>query len=494
MAVAVWFRSDLRVDDNTALHLAGLRSEPIRGVVFITPKQWQEHCWATIKIDFYQRNVRCLQQTLAGLGIALDILLIDDFAAIPSRLIAWCEEHDINTVLANREYALNEVRRDNAVQQALAAKMIEWQSYDDATVLPPGAVTTQNGEPYKVFTPYKRRWLSLLSGQELCLFTPPRQTVAGQQKSLTEITFAADKKAEYWPAGEAAAQQRLQQFIADDLSQYHEQRDLPALDATSRLSPYLAFGVLSIRRCLNAVLAFNHGEWFSGQLGALTWLNELIWREFYQHIFAENPQLSRYKAYRPDTEQVPWRYDPEDFQHWCQGRTGFPLIDAAMRQLNQTGWMHNRLRMVAAMFLCKYLLIDWRWGERYFMQRLIDGEIAANNGGWQWCASTGTDAAPYFRLLSPVRQAERFDPQAEFQKHWLPELAQLPAKIILQPGHPQLLASGYPEPMVDTRAARERVLAAFAAAKHQDANVPYYSGNTLINGAPDAANHAFDFS
>jgi len=230
-------------------------------------------------------------------------------------------------------------------------------------------------------------------------------------------------------------------------------------------------------------LAFNHGEYFSGQVGALTWLNELIWREFYQHLLAENPRLSCYKPYRIDTEHVPWRYDSEEFMRWTEARTGFPLVDAAMRQLNQTGWMHNRLRMVAAMFLCKYLLIDWRWGERYFMEHLIDGEIAANNGGWQWCASTGTDAAPYFRLLSPVRQAERFDPHGEFQKHWLPELASVPAKILFQPGHPQLLATGYPPPMIDTRAARERVLQAFATGK-QD----------TVNAARQPENYAMDFS
>jgi len=192
-----------------------------------------------------------------------------------------------------------------------------------------------------------------------------------------------------------------------------------------------------------------------------TWLSELVWREFYTHVLADFPRVSRNRPFRPETDAIAWREPGADFARWCEGRTGYPLVDAAMRQLGATGWMHNRLRMVTAMFLSKYLLIDWRHGERFFCEQLVDVELAANNGGWQWSASTGTDAAPYFRVLSPVRQAERFDADGAFVRRWLPELAALPAKVLLQPGHPMLLAAGYPEPLVELKGARERVLIAF---------------------------------
>jgi deoxyribodipyrimidine photo-lyase len=228
------------------------------------------------------------------------------------------------------------------------------------------------------------------------------------------------------------------------------------------LSPYLSLGVISIRRCIEAALTINMGEWLSGSVGVVAWLNELIWREFYLHVLAQFPRVSMHQPLRVAAENVRWRDDEHDFAAWCSGRTGFPLVDAAMRQLVQTGWMHNRLRMVCAMFLSKYLLLDWRRGEAFFMRHLIDGDLAANNGGWQWSASTGTDAAPYFRLLNPIRQMERFDGEACFCKQFLPELRGLDAKILLQPGHPELLQAGYPPPLVDLKFARARALQAFA--------------------------------
>ncbi len=252
-------------------------------------------------------------------------------------------------------------------------------------------------------------------------------------------------------------------FCAEAIDGYAEQRDFPALPGTSQLSAYLAAGVLSVRQCLHAALAANQGEFASGNAGVVTWINELLWRDFYSHILVGYSKVSRNRAFKPETEALPWRDAPEDLLAWQQGRTGFPIIDAAMRQLLATGWMHNRLRMVVAMFLTKNLLIDWREGERFFMQHLIDGDLAANNGGWQWSASTGTDAVPYFRIFNPISQSQRFDPQGDFIRYWLPELKHLSNKDIHQAKQLGGLfeRNDYPQPIVDLSSSRKRALNAF---------------------------------
>ena len=277
------------------------------------------------------------------------------------------------------------------------------------------------------------------------------------------IGNAASGLRRLWPAGEAAAQRRLAEFADTALGRYDSQRDFPALPGTSQLSPYLATGVLSPRQCLHAALAANGGEFASGNTGAVSWINELLWREFYKHVLVGYPRVSMGRAFRAETEALAWRDAPADLEAWQQGRTGIPIVDAAMRQLLATGWMHNRLRMIVAMFLTKNLLIDWRAGERWFMQHLIDGDLAANNGGWQWSASTGTDAVPYFRLFNPLSQSKRFDPDGRFIRQWVPELAGLDARDI---HHPAALGGpfgvpGYPAPIVDLPRSRERALAAF---------------------------------
>ncbi|MDO9320458.1 MAG: FAD-binding domain-containing protein, partial [Pseudomonas sp.] len=234
----------------------------------------------------------------------------------------------------------------------------------------------------------------------------------------------------------------------------------------SQLSAYLAAGVISPRQCLHAALSNNRGEFDTGNPGAVCWINELLWREFYKHILVGYPRVSRHRAFRPNTEAVAWRNAPDELAAWQAGRTGIPIVDAAMRQLLTTGWMHNRLRMIVAMFLTKNLLIDWREGERFFMRHLIDGDLAANNGGWQWSSSTGTDSAPYFRIFNPQRQSERFDAEGRFIRHWLPVLAEVGKKDIHNPsalsqygglfGRPD-----YPKPIVDLSKSRARALAAF---------------------------------
>ena len=266
-----------------------------------------------------------------------------------------------------------------------------------------------------------------------------------------------------WPAGEDEAHERLARFTSEQIHYYQDERDLPAKPGTSQLSTYLAAGVLSPRQCLHAALGSNNGEFESGSPGVFTWVNELLWREFYKHVLVGFPRVSRHRAFKPETEYLPWRNAPTELAAWQEGRTGVPIVDAAIRQLLATGWMHNRLRMVVAMFLTKNLLIDWREGERFFMRHLIDGDLAANNGGWQWSASTGTDSVPYFRIFNPLSQSERFDPEGQFIKHWLPELAALNKKEVHNPASAGGLfgVADYPAPIVDLKKSRERALSAF---------------------------------
>jgi deoxyribodipyrimidine photo-lyase len=462
MSTVVWFRSDLRADDNSALAEAARDGGRVTGLFLLTPTQWRAHDWGARKQLFVWRHVLALRERLAALGIPLWVRLAPDFAHAPAAVASFAREQRATAVYANAEYAVNEAARDGLVAEALRAQGTAWRCLHDFTVLAPGSVRTQQGAPFKVFSPFRRAWLAQVRGEPVDCVAAPAARAAIEPPPLPhweppDATLDPD----WWPIGEEAARARLADFVAHRLARYHEDRDVPALDGTSRLSPYLAIGALSVRRCIEAALAHNHGEWDSGSRGAQTWLSELVWREFYTHVLADFPRVSRNRPFRPETDAIAWREPGADFARWCEGRTGYPLVDAAMRQLGATGWMHNRLRMVTAMFLSKYLLIDWRHGERFFCEQLVDVELAANNGGWQWSASTGTDAAPYFRVLSPVRQAERFDADGAFVRRWLPELAALPAKVLLQPGHPMLLAAGYPEPLVELKGARERVLIAF---------------------------------
>jgi deoxyribodipyrimidine photo-lyase len=463
MKALVWFRNDLRIDDNTALHNALNAGGRVAAVFYATAAQWLRHDMAPVRGEFLWRTLDSLRGELAKLNVPLLVRQVSLFENIPADLAALTTELQVDAVYANREYAIDEQRRDAAAQQQLAACAVDWRAYDDATLLPPRSVHTLQGLPYKVYTPFRRAVLKLLGDGVLDCQAAPRAAERWFDAPLLPSYpyECSTVDPQLWPAGEIAATQRLRDFLADGVRGYESQRDLPALAGTSGLSPYLALGAISVRRCAEAALVASASDAASAS-GASTWLNELLWREFYIHVLAEFPRVAMHQPLRRETAAVPWRNSPTELAQWCEGRTGYPLVDAAQRQLLETGWMHNRLRMMVAIFLCKYLLLDWRLGERHFMRHLIDGDLAANNGGWQWCASTGTDAVPYFRLLSPVRQAQRFDADAQFCKRFLPELRELPARIILQPGHPQLLETGYPSPMVDLAFARGRALDAFS--------------------------------
>lgn len=468
MRQLIWFRTDLRVHDNTALR-AAMQAGPVLAVFLLSPGQWRSHDDAPCKIDFWLRNLVSLQKELQTLNVPLLIRHAEHWSDAPAVLAGLCLEQQISKVQVNQEYGLNETRRDRAVAQQLAALGVDFTSHMDRLLLRPGSILTRTGDYFQVFSQFRKvSYQRLQLSLPTCLAPPEPQAPLGIESDSIPMTlpgFAAPGSTlqTLWPAGEAAAQERLESFADQHLDAYDRQRDLPAQPGTSQLSAYLVAGVLSPRQCLHAALRNNRGEFETGSSGAVTWINELLWREFYSHILVGFPRVSRHRAFRAHTEAIPWRQSPRELAAWQEGRTGFPLIDAAMRQLLATGWMHNRLRMVVAMFLTKNLLIDWREGERFFMQHLIDGDLAANNGGWQWSASTGTDAVPWFRLFNPITQSQRFDPQGHFIRHWLPELAHLDDRLIHAPSAVGSLfaVTDYPAPMVDLAASRERALSAF---------------------------------
>ncbi len=466
MNTMVWLRTDLRLHDNPAL-AAAAQAGCVTAVFLVAAEQWRSHDDASVKVDFWLRNLQALSTSLGALNIPLKILTVSTWSEAASSLTTCCEALDIREVHVNGEWGLNEVRRDAAVADALQQRGIGWTKHHGATLLVPGSVLNGKGETYRVYTPYARACRERLRTAPPVAVRAPRAQVAPSWTSdpVPEAVPGFDMPTETmrrrWPAGESAAHERLRAFADGAIGAYRDQRDLPAHDGTSGLSPYLAAGVVSPSQCLRAALSVNQGELDSGQVGTTTWINELLWREFYQHLLAAFPRLSMHQPMKPHTAAVPWRNAPEDLQAWQEACTGFPIVDAAMRQLLATGWMHNRLRMVSAMFLSKNLLIDWRYGEAWFMSHLVDGDLAANNGGWQWSASTGADAVPYFRVFNPLSQSRKFDPKGEFLRRWLPELASLDDRSIHDPSPLERAACAYPMAIVDLPQSRLRALEAF---------------------------------
>lgn len=462
----MWFREDLRIHDNTALYQAAhANQQDLIALYILTPKTWQKHDMAACRVDFILRNLKSLADNLAKLNIPLLIRHTDSYQKVPELILNFIKEFDIDALYCNQQYEISEERRDFKVEKICRQNSIKFFSYIDQVIVAPGEVLTAQNNYYTIFTPFKKAWQKQFLQQVLHVLPAPKK-----QKPLDIVSdaipesiaeFNTSLPATFWPAGEQHAQQRLQHFISQKISDYATQRDLPAIDGTSQLSPYLASGVISARQCLQAALQANEHQLASGNIGIVTWINELIWREFYKHILYSSPRVSMHQAFKLETEKLKWRNDHKQFALWCEGQTGYPIIDAAMRQLNQTGWMHNRLRMIVAMFLVKDLWIDWRWGEKYFMQHLIDGDLAANNGGWQWAASTGTDSVPYFRIFNPITQSERFDPEGEFIRRYCPELASLDKQSIHNP--PPLFRSqlNYPQMVVDHAKARLHALKEF---------------------------------
>jgi len=456
-----WFRTDLRLRDNRALH-AAISKGPVAGLYVATPDQWQSHDDAPIKQDFWRRNLVELKAALAERGIPLICCEVSDYAAIPSLMEELIEKWAISSLNFNKEYPLNEIRRDEAVRFLCEAEGVEVDVFDDSVLIPPGSLFNNSGTPFKVFTPFSKKARQIIGPSQIdpvsCpenAFGPDKLPALSHEKPLDKIAWPIpqDHWTKLWPAGEAYGLNLLEAFAREKIGQYREQRDFPSISGTSTLSPWLAAGVVSIRDCWQQASRWQEGD------GVLIWQNELLWRDFYKHIMFHYPHVSMNQPFKQDLGHIPWREDETAFQAWCQGRTGIPIIDAGMRQLQTTGWMHNRVRMITAMFLSKQLLIDWRKGESWFMRHLVDGDFSANNGGWQWSASTGTDAVPYFRVFNPVTQSQRFDVNGDYLRKYVPELSGLDSRAIHAPG--LLKPECYPMPLVDLKHARERAIAAF---------------------------------
>jgi len=473
----VWLRRDLRCDDQAALYQALRRYERVYcAFVFDTDILDALPTRSDRRVEFILASVRDLHERLRQLAARSGAPgggLIVRHGPAQACIVQLAQALGVQEVLANRDDEPQALERDRRVAQALQAVGIAFSDYKDQVLLERNEVLTQQGRPYSVFTPYKRAWLQRLDAFQLKPYPVDRYAhhlappPAGERlPTLADLGFSPTNLHELpLPTGMGGAQQLLQDFVPR-MAAYHEARDYPGRKGVSYLSVHLRFGTVSIRQL--AALAAQQAS--QGSAGAQTWLSELAWRDFYFMILWHHPQVVT-QSFKPEYDRVQWDEAPELWQAWCEARTGYPLVDAAMRQLLQTGYMHNRLRMVVASFLTKDLGIDWRRGERFFAQHLNDYDLAANNGGWQWAASTGCDAQPYFRIFNPITQSQRFDPDGRFIRRYLPELARVPGDHIHFPAamKPAALAAcglrlgvDYPLPIVDHARARERTLMRFS--------------------------------
>lgn len=424
-----WFRRDLRLHDNAGL-LRALRSDRPVLPLFIYDRDILDHLEDRNdrRVEFISLALHAMHRALASAGAGLEVRYgkpLQVFRDLTS-------EYDIGAVFTNHDYEPYAQTRDSQVADLLRGEGIPFQSYKDSVIFEKSEVVKDDGLPYTVFTPYSRKWKSALAQHPL-----PRHP---SEQHLSAMLAAAPKPIPLMEemGFRAAGLSFPSVEVSDELiSRYGERRDFPAVEGTSRLGVHLRFGTVSIRDV--ARRALTRSEAF---------LNELIWRDFYHMILWHFPQVGRGKAFKPAYDRIPWRQDEEGFARWCEGRTGYPIVDAGMRELSATGYMHNRVRMVTASFLAKHLLVDWRWGEAWFARKLLDFDLAANNGGWQWAAGSGCDAAPYFRVFNPSLQTQKFDPGAEYIRKWVPEC----------------MEPSYPRPIVAHEAARARCLDVYAGA------------------------------
>jgi len=455
----VWFRNDLRTEDNHALFNActDTVSGPVIAVAVITPGQWIKQDEAKCKVEFWLANLEKLKQDLAKLNIPVKVVFAETNSELPEVLLNLALTYKVTDLYFNREYPEYEQKRDNRVQQLLLSQGITSHVFESDLILPPGSVLNKQGMPYKVFTPFSRTWRQQyiqMPSAPLSAPTAQIETEIISDAVPVDIGYANQAGAgwnkAYWLAGADAAHQSLQRFVIERSNSYKQLRDYPAVSATSSLSPYLSMGVITTRQCLAAMEVYSEDpDWFYSQ-----WVTELIWREFYRHLLVFFPEMNRWQPFKPEVEEkISWQYDEALFRAWCDGETGFDIVDAGMTQLRETGWMHNRVRMITASFLTKLLRQDWRLGARFFMQHLIDGDFASNMGGWQWSASVGADAAPYFRIFNPHLQTKRFDSKGEYIAYWLPNQQ---ADNVRDDGPLFAQSSDRPVPVIDYVVERKR--------------------------------------
>jgi deoxyribodipyrimidine photo-lyase len=482
----VWLRRDLRLYDNAALHFAlqnntqvwvsfifdtdilePLRSQGLDGNS-LTPDR---------RIDFIWQGLQQIDVELRQQGGGLIVQVGKPTECIPQ----IAKTLGISTVYINHDYEPSAIARDASIQASLQELGIEFETFKDQVIFEKKEILTNSNTVFSVFTPYKNNWLKSLQEKDIAAydcsakkgqFAAIPKTLQAPFPSLESMGFTATGIEAYLPPGSEEGQAFLEDFL-HRIDQYQIGRDFPAIKGVSYLSAHLRFGMLSIRGLVREA----HRRMLAGSMGATIWLSELIWRDFYFMILANHPRLAEGAAFKPDYDNIEWERGASAkklFQAWCDGKTGYPLVDAAMCQLNQSGYMHNRLRMVVASFLTKDLGIDWRWGEAYFAQHLNDFELSSNNGGWQWASSSGCDAQPYFRIFNPITQSQKFDSEGKFIRRYLPQLDKLSKKSIHAPweaGHIELEAAGillgrdYPLPIVNHDEARKKTLMRYSVVK-----------------------------
>ena len=454
------FNSDLRLRNNPALSNASLKGSSLTTLFIFNPKKWNNHNESNLKIAFQIEHLKELSEKLKNLNIPLKLINADGIEDESKKIIDFVKKNEIQEVFINKEYGVNEMQRDETLQKDLERMNKKLNIYD-SSIFHPDSVKTQSDTFFKVFTPFSRAFRSKLMSKKIEVSELPKRQEHAISVSDKIESFKLDKNDQeifnQYEIGEEKALEKLENFIDHKILNYKKNRDFPALDGTSALSPYLSSGILSSGQCIFYVFQ----KYSEDEIGVKTWINEIIWREFYKYILFHNPRVSKNLSFSEKYDKFPWLNNEDSFISWSKGQTGVPIIDAAMRQLNATGWMHNRLRMIVAMYLTKNLLIDWRKGEKYFMNKLIDGDFASNNGGWQWSASTGVDAAPYFRIFNPITQSEKFDKEGTFIKKWIPEIAA--AKNIHDPSTEERKEMGYSYHLVDLKESRKKAIEQFSS-------------------------------
>ncbi|MFN5415422.1 MAG: cryptochrome/photolyase family protein [Flavobacteriia bacterium] len=429
MKTLFWHRRDLRIEDNSGLYYALKNSDCVQAIFIFDSEILNKLEKNDQRVLFIYREIEKLKQKYKDLGSDLHVFYGNPVEIIP----LLCDENQINTLCTNKDYEPYAIQRDKTIFDILKAKGVDFIAKKDHVIFEKNEILKGDGSPYTIFTPYSRRWKEKLNDfylksypTEKYLSNLAKKTTESELISLQKMGFESKQVVDF-PATE---------FNSKIISEYSEKRDIPSLNATSRLSLHLRFGTISIRKLTQKALETNQ-----------TYLNELIWRDFYQAILYHFPH-SATDSFKKQYDRIEWKNKEKLFELWCEGKTGYPLVDAGMRELNTTGFMHNRVRMVVASFLCKHLLIDWRWGERYFAEKLLDFDLASNTGGWQWASGSGCDAAPYFRVFNPQLQQEKFDKDFKYIKKWVPEFG----------------TEQYPEPIVEHKVARDLAIASYKLA------------------------------
>ena len=471
MKSLVWLRNDLRMDDNPSLKQACIESEEVHCIYIYSPEQIELHNEANSKVEFIINNLKDLNKSLKEFNIPLTIISSKGFNDNAEKIIETIKNRSITKVFWNNVFGADEQKRDLDVKQVLQTNNINYETFDDQVVFAPGTIKTGENKPYSVFTPFKRRWIEnfnidLLDVEFEYSIKNNTEVISNVEDFDFEYKKSHSVDMSLWKIGEENALSILMNYMDEKIYSYSTDRNDPIIDGTSRLSPYLSMGIISSKRCILEALKKNNFELDSGEKGIIKWIDEIVWREFYRNIMFSFPKVSKGMPFQDYTKNIKWRFNEEEFNAWKNGKTGFPIIDSAMRQLITEGWMHNRLRMVVAMFFTKNMLHDWRLGEAYFMQNLLDGDFSSNNGGWQWSSSTGTDAAPYFRIFNPITQSKNFDSDGLFIKKHVTELKELDKKEIHDPAEKTRNHLNYPSQILDLKQSRLRAIEAFNSAKN----------------------------